>query len=194
VDDFFGVGVKGGFCSEYLEIDVGQARGGALRGQVAYDGWVQAVVIGECWDLDAAAVGQVGDVAVVADIAHKTEGVACCDRFYDVRAVFDASFFDFGGFELEGVMFCVFFGDCFAPVVIGSAFTAEAWFVAVQLECGFIFAEPGDIFAEVSGAFCHKIAEVAKDFAADFFIFVVMGFFEEFSQLWIEVASFVFEL
>lgn len=43
-------------------------------------------------------------------------------------------------------------------------------------------------------AFCHKIAEVSKDFAAYFFIFVVLGFFEEFSQLWIEVSSFVFEL
>lgn len=84
MDDFLGVGIQCGFCSECLDVDVGHAGGGALGGQVAYCCWVQAVVVGEGGDLDAAAGGQIGDIAIIAYVAHEAEGFACCDGFYDI--------------------------------------------------------------------------------------------------------------
>ena len=154
---------------------------------------VQARVIGERGHFDAAAVGQVGDVAVVANVAHEAERLAGGDGLHDPRAILDAAMIDRGGLELQRIDLGVFLGHGLAPLVIRAALAAEGGLVAVEVHRLFVLAEPGHVFAEVAGGFGHEVAEMAEHFAADFFVLVVLGLLEHFAQVGIEIAAFVLE-
>ena len=172
-----------------LHVDVRHARGGALRRERADVRRMQAGVIGERGDFDAAAVREVGDVAVVANVAHEAERLAGGDGFHDPRAIFDAAMLDRGGLELQRIDLGIFLGHRLAPLVIRAALAAEGGLVAVEVHRLFVLAEPGDVFAEMAGGFGHEVAEVAEDLAADFFVLVILGLLEHLAQFGIEIAA-----
>ena len=78
------VATESGFGTQRLHIDICLAQGGALRWQIANEGGVQAGVVCKGGHLNAAAVWQVGNVSIVAHVAHKSEGHAGGNRFQNV--------------------------------------------------------------------------------------------------------------
>ena len=55
-------------------------------------------------------------------------------------------------------------------------------------------AEPGDVFAEVSGALGHEMAEMAHDFDADLLVDVVLGLLALLLEQRVKVLAVFFEL
>ena len=141
-----------------------------------------------------AVCGQVGDEAVVADVAVETEHAVAFQCFDDVGAVFDAARRKFDRLFLEIVRVRVFCFENARPFEAGGGFAAEIRLVAIPVHAMLVLAEIGEVFGEMAGRFGHEIAELAEDFAADLFVGVVFRLLNAFAQNRIEVFSMMLEL
>ena len=121
-------------CGESLDIHVRHIERGALRWQVADDRRLDTETIYKTRHLHAAPIRQVGDVAVITNIAVQAEGDACLVRFQDMGGVFGASRLQRRGFDGKGVCRREFFGQDDAVIVVGARFTAERRFVAIEIQ------------------------------------------------------------
>ena len=164
-----------------------------MRGQVADGSGVEAEAVHVDGDFDAAAVWQVGDVGIVADVAVEAEDVPGFAGLDDMGAVFGAAGSQFGGFDGEGVGGGEFFGQHRAVFVVGAGLAPEGGLVAIEVEGLFVFAEVREVFGKVAGAFGHEVAEVAHDFAPDLFVHIEAGPLEVLLEDRVKIAPLMFQ-
>ena len=87
IEGIFGI-VEYSFDGEDLRIDICAIKGGTLFGVIADEAGLDAVAIDQTWNFDGTIARQVGDEALVHDIAMDAEGDAGFHSFDDIRAVF----------------------------------------------------------------------------------------------------------
>ncbi len=188
----FRVAGKRRFHRKPLRGYVGLVKRGQLCGQRAHTHRVQSHLVGKHGHFRAAALRQVGDIAVVAHIALELEGYACFQRFQNVRAVFHTTLGNGGRFFCQHIYIFEFVCNQSAPAQVGARFAAEGRFVAVGIQRPFTAPEPRHIFRKMACAFGHEIAEMPHNFDAHLFVDVVFGQFALLLEQGIEVLALVF--
>jgi hypothetical protein len=135
-----------GLDREALDKYVGHVEGGALGRQGAHGDRMQASPIDVDGDFDAAALGQVVDELVVADIAVQPEDAAGFAGFEDTGTVFGAPRAEFGGFDRKRVGFGELFRQHGAVAIIGAGLAAEGGFIAIEVQRLAVLPEIRQIF------------------------------------------------
>ena len=86
---------------------------------------MQSEPIHKNWHLDAAALRQVGDVAVVADVAVETENIPGLLGFDDVRAILGAAEAELGRLDGQRIRFGKLLRQHRAVFIIGARFSTK---------------------------------------------------------------------
>ena len=92
-----------GFDGEPLHEHVGHVQGGALGRQGAHGHGMQTAPVDVDGHLDAASLGQIRDVPVVADVPVQPENAARFRRFEYARTVFGAPRTEVRGFDRKRI-------------------------------------------------------------------------------------------
>ena len=152
------------FDDEIVDVDVRHVEGGALRRQFADGAALHAVAVDEAGDFNAGFRREVGDEAVVEDVAADFNRLVRNHGFHDVGAVFERA--------RMGKLFVV---NDFVTLTMPSGdlvlATAEIFVqrdVELFDEFGVEFLdEVGMVFGRVFGGFRVVVAEMLHDFETD---------------------------
>ena len=164
VVDVLAVAGEDGLHGQLLDVDVGAHHRRELQGQLADVGGLQAVLVHEAGDLDAAAFGQVLDEAGVEDVAVDHAGFAGLAAVDDARAVLLAAPHGQGFvlvLELAAQLLPVLdLGFAAAQVLVDRDLVALDQLGPPALD------EPRHVLAEVLAGFGDEVAEVPEGLVA----------------------------
>ena len=189
VHHVFGISIQVRFHGQVLDRDVGLVHRGALGRQAAHPQGAESLPVHIDRHLHTASLGEVVDVAFVADVTLEPEGFVQFLRFDDPGAVLGAPHVDLRALHFQVVHVGVFLVQHLRVVVVGSGGTAEIGLVAVAFQGPLRAAEPGNVLRQVSGGFGHEVAEVAHHFPAHLLMDVIGRILEPFPQDVIQVPA-----